>query len=92
MGRLNRIYGETLRWKDCAWWANERASIGILAAAVWKCGGVALEEYSTRKTNKKEHRTGRCDLFFAFGKNHFACEVKQVFPRLKADQTNNILK
>ena len=88
--RLNRIYGETLQWQDCAWWANERASTGIFAAAVWKCGGVALEEYSTKKTKKKEHRTGRCDLFFAFEKNHFACEIKQIFPRLKSGRTNNI--
>jgi len=64
----------------------------MLAAAAWKCGGVALEEYSTKKTKQKKHRTGRCDLFFAFRKKHFACEVKQIFPRLKAGQTNNIYK
>jgi hypothetical protein len=87
--RLNRLYGKTALWKDCAWWANERASAGILAAAVWTYGGVALEEYSTKKVRKKEHRTGRCDLFFNVGEK-FACEIKQIFPRLKDGETGDI--
>src|ERR1035437_2626560 len=62
--RLNRTYSKRMQWEDCAWWANERASTGILAAAAWMAGGVALEEYSTKKVKKKEHRTGSCDLFF----------------------------
>ena|ERR1035437_9809241 len=81
--RLNRTYSKRMQWEDCAWWANERASTGILAAAAWMAGGVALEEYSTKKVKKKEHRTGRCDLFFDVRNNKFACEIKQIFPRLK---------
>ena len=87
---LNRRYGKTMWWEDCAWWANERASTGILAAAVWTCGGVALEEYTTKKVKKKEQRTGRCDLFVKVGKNKFACEIKQIFPRLKDGQPDDI--
>jgi len=88
--RLNRAYGKTMRWKDCAWWANERASTSIFAAAAWTSGGVALEEYSTTKKKKKKQRTGRCDLFVNVNGNKFACEFKQIFPRLKYGQTDDI--
>jgi hypothetical protein len=88
--RLNCLFGKTVSWEDCAWWANERASTSILAAAAWMSGGVALKEYSTKKVKKGEHRTGRCDLFFNVRENKFACEIKQVFPRLKDGQTSDI--
>jgi hypothetical protein len=90
--RLNRSYAETLNWKDCAWWGNERASTSILAAAAWKAGGVALEEFSTRKLNKMGQKAGRCDLFFQAGTSKFACELKQVYPRLKARQNYKFSK
>jgi len=32
-------------WTDCAWWCSERANVGVLAAAAWQCGLVALQEY-----------------------------------------------
>jgi len=44
---LNHYYGKRLSWKDCAWWANERASTGILAAAAWTYGGIALGRVNT---------------------------------------------
>ncbi|HXI68757.1 MAG TPA: hypothetical protein VNN22_00200 [Verrucomicrobiae bacterium] len=91
--RLNLLYCKTESWEDCAWWSNERASIGVLAAAVWTLGGVALEEYTTPKVKKKKKRTGRCDLYINTGKDRFACEAKQIFPRLSkgsADNTSDV--
>src|SRR5713226_1261165 len=40
------------RWDgiDAPWWYNERASVSALAAAAWLAKGIALEEYTTRKT------------------------------------------
>ena len=90
--RLNRAYSEKIQWEDCAWWANERASVGILAAAAWLAGGVALEEYSTRKVKGKKQGAGRCDLFFTTVKNKFACEAKQVFPRFEKGRTADFSK
>ena len=78
--KLNRDYAESMKWRDCGWWSNERATTSILAAAAWMSGGVALEEFSTRKGKRKENWAGRCDLFFKVSTNKkFACEIKQVF-------------
>jgi hypothetical protein len=77
--RINRCYCKRESWKDCAWWNNERALTGILAAAVWTLGEVSLEEYVTRKTKKGKPKTGRCDLLIDIGGVKFACEVKQKF-------------
>ena len=46
--------------KDSAHWYNERATLSVLAAAAWKSGGIALEEYSLRK---HDGRAGRADLW-----------------------------
>lgn len=56
---------------DLPYWYNERANVGILAAAAWRCGYVALEEYADNKRNKKSEtdndeerdRLGRVDLW-----------------------------
>lgn len=88
---LNRHYCEMESWQECAWWANERASISTLAAAAWTIGGIALEEYSIPKGRKSRQRTGRCDLYVKLGKDKkFACEAKQIIPRLKKGNANNI--
>jgi hypothetical protein len=43
---------------------HERAQIGFLAAAAWRSGGVALEEWRTEKTNPlNAARNGRGDLW-----------------------------
>lgn len=65
---------------DCPWWYNERATLSSFAAAVWKTGGVALEEYCTDKGKPHHSWAGRCDLFIGTKSNrYFACEAKQVW-------------
>src|SRR5487761_2063825 len=51
--------------KDTCYWYNERATLGVLAAAVWKKSGwCALEEYSNEKHRKSgDPSSGRCDLY-----------------------------
>lgn len=66
------------QWKDVPdvpWWYNVRASVGLLAAAVWKTGGYAFEEYSTKKKSK----VGRVDLEFGTGNEAFIVEAKQCW-------------
>jgi len=94
---VNRQYCEEMAWEDCGWWANERTSTGLLAVAAWRARGIALEEYVTKKVKKKrsrkqKHRSGRCDLFFTTRSDQFACEMKQIFPRLSKKNTSDISK
>jgi len=80
---LNSVYLNKNEF-DCPWWYNERASISILAAAAWKCGYTALEEFSTvkRKVKRDRHEPGRCDLRIRVGSKEFQFEAKQVRARL----------
>ena len=66
--------------KEYSWLYNERASISILAAAVWKSGNVALEEFSALKRSKdKNTKQGRCDIYFTAGQQGFVAEAKHVY-------------
>jgi len=54
---LNRYF----EWEgedDLPHWHNERAQIGFLAAAVWRMGGVALEEYCTDREATEVSKKG----------------------------------
>jgi hypothetical protein len=49
---------------DLSYSHTERANVGMLGAAAWKAGWLALEEYSGPKAAKGLHeKTGRVDLF-----------------------------
>jgi len=68
--------------KDVPWWYNERASLSLLAGAVWQSGGVAFEEYSEDKRgidHRKLTYRGRNDLYFKFRQREFICEAKQAW-------------
>jgi hypothetical protein len=79
---LNVQYAEDNNWKDCPWWYNERASVGILAAAIWQRGTHALEEYSTKKVYDEEPYRGRGDLYFRIRSKGFISESKFCFLKL----------
>jgi len=66
---------------DACYWYNERATLGILAAAAWQNKGwCALEEYSNNKRDKLgEQKTGRCDLYIRGITSSYACEAKQAW-------------
>jgi len=74
--------GERWNWDDCIWWYGERASIGALAAAVWKSGGIALEEYTTRKGGETNGFKGRSDLRISHDSKKYTIEAKQIWPGL----------
>lgn len=68
------------------YWFNERASVSLMAAAAWRIGWIAIEEYVTRKVlaersdvNSPTDRHGRCDLFARSpAGTRFAFEAKHV--------------
>jgi len=74
------------RWaidEDNPYWNNERGSLGILAAAIWSTGGLAVEELPAEK--KKGRRTitdARLDLWCSLGRDDYAFEAKQRHIRL----------
>src|SRR4051794_10797989 len=74
----------TRRWAhdpDVPWWYNERASVGLFAAAAWLEEGHAFEEYSGSKRKEKGHSAGRFDLEFSVRKHEFRAEAKQCWLR-----------
>ncbi len=78
--------------KDLPYWYSERANVGILAAAAWRCGYVALEEYPDTKrskkvdpeTDEKLHSSGRVDLWIGQPENAIGelIEAKLRWPLL----------
>ena len=62
--------------EDAAHWYNERATLSVLAAAAWKQGGIALEEYSMRKHGGC---AGRADLWIKMPSEMFSFEAKQTW-------------
>lgn len=52
--------------EDAPFTYTERANIGVLAGAAWRCGRIALEEFQYQKGYRnKEKWNGRADLYLA---------------------------
>lgn len=49
---------------DLPYWYNERVDVGFLASAIWRSGGVVLEEYSTRRVEGRKTFPGRADIWW----------------------------
>ena len=80
-----RVWHQT----DVPWWYNERPSLSLFAGAIWKVGGIALEEFSSTREAPESlelpsgvQRLGRIDLYFAYQGKHFVAEAKQCWPRI----------
>ena len=80
---INREYMEDLydedkkEYVDCAYWYNERTCVGILAGAIWRRGGICLEEFISVKGKNK--RDGRTDLYFYIGDEEYIVEAKFIY-------------
>jgi hypothetical protein len=68
---------------DVPWWHNEYASLSTLSGAIWRLGGVAIEEYSdskhriSRKTGlPMESYSGRVDSYYEIDGHEFKVEAK----------------
>ena len=71
---------------DAPYWYSERTTTGLLAAAAWRCGGIALEEYSTEKLyGKDETFKGRADLILRLHDRWDLIEAKQFYPTKPSD-------
>ena len=86
-------------WEDVPWGYTERALLSTFAAAIWKTGGFAFEEYSTEKRSIKKKGgikgnlyAGRCDLYFKIEKREFVVEAKHVWSSAGEKSANTVLK
>ena len=71
--RYNRVMGG----EDSIYLYTERACVGALAGAAWRCGMVALEEFQFEKSSdKKDKYSGRADLYFASDRSEDFVEAK----------------
>ncbi len=82
---------------DVPWWYNERTSVGFFAAAVWKKGGQAIEEYTTPKKirtprGKTNNKHGRGDLLFYLKSNKaFVAEAKYEYFSLNGSPDKKVI-
>lgn len=68
---------------DAAYWYTERAALGMLAGAVWRSGGVVLEEYRCLRDVDGKQRKGRTDAWFNIRAECYEVEAKYVDRRTK---------
>ena len=62
---------------DFSYWYSERPHIGLMAAAAWRRGFTALEEYAAKKRKGQADVMGRCDLYIrTTSRTSFECEAK----------------
>jgi len=71
---------------EAPYWFTERANVGLLAAAAWRAGAVALEEFQHEKSEPDISETGntaepitkngRCDLWVCHGTKSERIEAK----------------
>jgi hypothetical protein len=72
---------------DHPYWYTERPNVGLLAAAVWRSGGRALEEFRTNKNGDGKPVYGRCDLWLEAKGTSFECEAKRHWVDLVSKKT-----
>lgn len=99
-------YCHTQKYDDNPWWYNERATLSTLAAAAWRMGWVALEEFATEKRrgdvpegnrDDGESKNGRCDLYIGRPTekgSDFAIEAKQAWQSIgpKGSRTSDMMR
>jgi hypothetical protein len=81
---------------DVPYWYNERANIGVLAAAAWRCGRIALEEFQYEKidvsSNGETDETaqkkwnGRCDLWISNDRSEEIVEAKFKWLNMRSEK------
>jgi len=79
--------------EDAPYWYNERANIGLISGAAWRCGRIALEEFQKEKgySNKKKNR-GRSDLWIAYDENEELIEAKFKWVSLNSNDLTKLVE
>ena len=82
-----KLIGDSSTEKDALYWYNERATVSTFAGAIWRAGGLALEEYRTIKRHGKTKWEGRSDLWFRWKNADYVVEAKLCWLSLNKGTT-----
>jgi len=88
--QVNLDYIEYQKYDDALYWYNERANISALAGAIWRSGGLAIEEYSAMKGDAKNRINGRIDLYFSLKEKAALVEAKMAWLYLSNRSTKTL--
>jgi len=77
---------------DAPYWYNERASVSFFAGAIWKCGGMVLEEYSSNKIWEGARYPSPIDIWFMLDGKQYIAEAKFGFVRLQKGQEKKAIE
>jgi hypothetical protein len=69
---------------DTPYWYDEKANLGLLAAAAWMAEMVTLQQTPTRKQTEEGERNGRADLFIATPEERAYLQATQRWPRVNS--------
>lgn len=88
---INERYCRVMNGQDAPFLYNERAHVGLLAGAAWRCGRISLEEFQYEKgfVNKPKW-SGRADLYMASEDTEELVEAKFRWLSLKPDNLQRL--
>jgi len=78
--RYNTVRGDN----DTPYWHDEKANVGLLAAAAWMAEMVTLQQTQSRKQAEEGERNGRTDLMIASAENRAYIQASQRWPRVNS--------
>ncbi len=76
--RYNTVRGDN----DTPYWHDEKANLGLLAAAAWMAEMVTLNDTATSKQNEEGERNARADLLIAGAEDRAFIQATQRWPRV----------
>lgn len=76
--RYNAVRGDN----DTPYWHNEKANLGLLAAAAWMAEMVTLQDAATRKQNEEGERNVSADLLIAGSDERAFIQATQRWPKV----------
>ncbi len=78
--RYNAVRGDN----DTPYWYDEKANLGLLAAAAWMAEMVTLQDTQTRKQLEEGERNARANLLIASSETRAYLQATQRWPRVNS--------
>lgn len=75
---------------DAIYWNGERPNVAALAAAAWRCGWAALEEFAQPKIANRSGFAGRADLYLLSPRSEDYVEAKFDWFSVSSKRSNTV--